>query len=519
MEKILNQKHSTDTLYYSLTRILQSVAFYGISAILVLYMTGETLQMERNEAFEFYGLVLSSVLFSSVVGALVGDLLIGNKKAMIIGIIVQALGAFVLSIPSSYGLYAGFFLMVVGSGFFTPNILSNYGKMYLKTPKLLDAGFTIFYVTFYIGSFIGALLIGYLREKQGFSIAFLFAGLLSLVSLIPIVRTKDIELEPQERVTEPQGNRLLTIIMAILILGLFWGIYTIVDIRILDLKQQLDELLTLESPESIKQYLSSIFILPVSIIAVIIWTKVYRSQSFRLVIGFLSGAVALGFLMLIPDTPQTNHVVYFLLSMLFLAIAEIHIEPVIYSVLTKHSNPKYLATTMSLAFLLIRGILIGFGFLINMFFDDPVLGFTLGIILMILVSVGIVIYKTTSRNTYNINQQINKLNPQTNNMEINNMEIKKINSLTIVGIVLNTLILVYTFLSPRYNVLTPITAIALLICIVGLVLMVKDKVKLGSILFYIGSVIFIPIGIIGILGVRKTVSELQEEKFNKENYE
>ena len=104
-------------------------------------MTGKILKMDSTEALVIYGWFAGSVVFSQILGALLGDLLIGNKKSIIIGGIIQSLGAFALCIPTTYGLYAGLFLIVLGNGFFTPNIISNYGKSYLNKTKLLDAGF------------------------------------------------------------------------------------------------------------------------------------------------------------------------------------------------------------------------------------------------------------------------------------------------------------------------------------------------------------------------------------------
>ncbi len=172
MEKIQHQKHTKETLYYAISRMLERASYYGFRALVVLYMTGETLKMERTEAVSIYGWFATLLMFSQIVGALFADLLIGNKKSILIGGIIQAIGAFILCLPSTAGLYSGLFLVVLGSGFFTPNIISNFGKLYLNKTKLLDSGFAIFYLAINLGSFLGILLIGYLGEKYGYSIGF-----------------------------------------------------------------------------------------------------------------------------------------------------------------------------------------------------------------------------------------------------------------------------------------------------------------------------------------------------------
>lgn len=403
MEKIQNQKHSIETFYYSLARMLERASYYGLRALVVLYMVGETLKMENTEALTIYGWFTASLVFSQIIGALFGDLLIGNKKSIIIGGIIQAIGAFILCIPSIYGLYIGIFFIVLGSGFYTPNIIANYGKSYLNKTKLLDAGFTIFYLAINIGAFLGSFLIGYSGEEFGYNIGFIISGLLILISLIPILKTKEKKLPIGEKASI--GKRVLSISMAFIIVGLFWGVYEISNIRILDLQIQLGENSTLGISKSMWQSLNSVFTLPISLIAIIIWTYYYNSQFFKLLIGFLFGATAFGILLFIPEIPKDSHTIYFLVSLLFLAISEIHIAPIIHSVLTKYSNPKYLAILVSLAFVPTKIFALIFGLFNERFYDNPTLGVKFGIITMILISIGIIGYiiidkKTTYNNGY-----------------------------------------------------------------------------------------------------------------------
>jgi POT family proton-dependent oligopeptide transporter len=249
MEKIQNQKHTKETLYYSISRMLERASYYGFRALVVLYMVGETLKMENKEALTIYGWLTASLVFSHIVGALFGDLLIGNRKSIIIGGIVQAIGAFSLCIPSTTGLYLGLFLVVLGSGFFTPNIISNFGKLYLNKTKLLDSGFTIFYLAINLGSFLGILLIGYLGETYGYNIGFVISGLLMLISLVPILISKEKTLDEIEKSEFPISKRVLNILIGFFVVGLFWGIYEISNIRIFDLQLQFSEISTLDIPK------------------------------------------------------------------------------------------------------------------------------------------------------------------------------------------------------------------------------------------------------------------------------
>lgn len=398
MEKIQNQKHSIETFYYSLARMIERASYYGLRALVVLYMTGEILKMDTTEALVIYGWFAGSLVFSQILGGLLGDLIIGNKKSIIIGGVVQAFGAFTLCIPSTYGLYIGLFLIVLGSGFYTPNIIANYGKSYLNKTKLLDAGFTIFYLAINIGAFLGSFLIGYSGEEFGYNVGFVISGLLILISLIPIIKTKEKELSIGEKISI--GKRVVTIAMALIIVGLFWGVYEISNIRILDLQIQLGENSTLGISKSMWQSLNSVFTLPISLTAIIIWTYFYNSQFFKLLIGFVFGAVAFGIILFIPEIPEEKHTIYFIASMLFLAISEIHIAPIIHSILTKYSNPKYLAILISVAFVPTKIFASIFGIFHERIYDNPTLGLKFGIIAMILISIGIIGYIIIDKKNY-----------------------------------------------------------------------------------------------------------------------
>ena len=378
--------------------MLERASYYGFRALVVLYMVGETLKMERTEALSIYGWFSASIVFSQIIGGLFGDLLIGNKKAIIIGGIIQAIGAFSLCIPSTTGLYLGLFLVVLGSGFFTPNIISNFGKTYLNKTKLLDSGFTIFYLAINLGSYLGISLIGYSGEKFGYNIGFIISGILMLLSIVPIIISKEINFEGLEKSESSISKRILNILIAFIVVGVFWGIYEISDIRIFDLQMQFSEISAWNISKSLWQSINSIFILPISIVAIILWTYFYSSQFFKLMLGFIFGVLSFGILFLIPEVLTEQHTITYLISLLFLGISEIHIAPIIHSILTKYSNPKYLAILISLAFLPTRLISLIFGLFNDKLYDNPMLGLKIGIVGMTIIGIGLIGYVVWNKN-------------------------------------------------------------------------------------------------------------------------
>ena len=85
--------------------------------------------------------------------------------------------------------------------------------------------FTIFYLAINLGSFLGVLSIGYFGEEFGYNIGFVACGILTLLSLIPMLKTKEREFLKGSKTSI--GKRALTIIMTFIIVGLFWGVYEI----------------------------------------------------------------------------------------------------------------------------------------------------------------------------------------------------------------------------------------------------------------------------------------------------
>lgn len=390
MEKTQNQYHTKETLYFALSRMFERASYYGFKTLVVLYMISETLKMERSEAISIYGWLTASLMFSQILGAVLGDLVIGNRKSMIFGATTQAIGAFCLCIPSTTGLYLGLFLIALGSGFFIPNLISNFGKLYLNKTKLLDSGFTIFYLATNLGSFLGVLLIWYLKDKFGFNAGFIVAGLLMLISLIPIFLSKEKHFEKTENKRGGLNKRILTIGMAFILVALFWGFNDLSYIRTTDLQLQFKELSSSIFPEYFWQVNDTIFLLPISIIAIFLWNKFYSNQFFKIMLGFIFGSIAIGILLLIPEVPTEQSLIVFIVSLLFFGIAEIHIVPVIYSILTKYSNPKYLTILISLTFLPTALILFVFGAFNDKIYDNPIVGLKIGTIGMAIIGIGLI---------------------------------------------------------------------------------------------------------------------------------
>ena len=179
------KERNLESLYYCISKFFERASFYGLRAIIILFMIGESLNMDRDEALSIYAWFTALLLFSSLIGAILGDLIIGNRKAIIAGGILQALGAFILCISSTLGLYGGLALVVLGNGLYSPNTIANFGKLYLNRKKLLDSGFAMLYLVINLGSILGISIIGICGEKLGWNAGFGLAGFFMIAATIP----------------------------------------------------------------------------------------------------------------------------------------------------------------------------------------------------------------------------------------------------------------------------------------------------------------------------------------------
>ena len=400
MNRTKNQKHNWDTFSLGLSRMFERASYYGVRALILLYMVEETLKMEDVEAATIYGWFVGYVLFSQILGALLGDLIIGNRKSIIIGGVLQAIGAFSLCIPTTNGLYVGLFLIVLGNGLYTPNIISNFGKLYLGKIRLLDSGFTLFYLMINLGSLLGVVLLGYFVSKYDFKIGFVMSGILMLFSIVLVLTYKEKEISTNSNYSLSLSKRILNITIILILVSLFWGIYEISDIRILGLQRSFSEISTLNIPKNLWQSTSTIFIFPIGIFAIILWSYFYNSQIFKLLLGFIFAIISFGILFLIPKIPTEQHTTLYLLSLLFLGISEIHLAPIVHSTLTQYANPKYLAILVSLAFIPTKLFVFLFSLFNEKFYDDPILGLKFGIISSTVVGAGLVTFLLVKRKNY-----------------------------------------------------------------------------------------------------------------------
>lgn len=387
MTETIRQTHSKDTFLYCISRMFERAAYYGIRAILVLYLIEGSIKMERSEALEFYAIFTFTFLLSGILGAVIGDLLIGNKLSIIIGLLLQTLGTFSLCLTSINGVYLGLSLITLGGGLYSPNIISNFGKLYFHKLKLLDAGYMIFYLAVNLGFFFGVLLIGYLYDNYSSSASFICSGILMFVSIIPLFFLKEKRITHSISTKLKTKQRVTIIAVAFLFIGLFWLFLntSYIEYHHIELDFRMNK--TLGISPSLWSTIDSASYIPIALFAAILWSYFYRSQIFKLLIACVSGGLSFIVLLLIPETLGKEHLALFLISMLLLRISEAHITPLVHSVLAKYANPKYLAILISLAFFPTQIFYFISTFFNGYLYSAPTLTLLIGISGMIILSI------------------------------------------------------------------------------------------------------------------------------------
>ena len=159
--------HPTGLFTLFFAEMWERFSFYGMRALLVFYMTKGFLSYPDGRAYTVYGAYTSLVYMTPFFGGLLADRLLGQRLAVIIGGTLMALGHLVMTVENSPAFYLALTLLILGNGFFKPNISTIVGSLYPSGSSLRDGGFTIFYMGVNLGAAMIPLLCGYIGETWG----------------------------------------------------------------------------------------------------------------------------------------------------------------------------------------------------------------------------------------------------------------------------------------------------------------------------------------------------------------
>jgi POT family proton-dependent oligopeptide transporter len=158
-------------------------SYYGMRALLLLYMLKGFLQYNDSRAYAVYGAYTSLVYMTPFIGGMLADKFLGPRIAVIIGGILMAVGHLVMMAQNTVMFYFALALLITGNGFFKPNISAMVGQLYPQGSTKRDGGFTLFYMGVNLGASMSPLICGYIGENYGWHKGFGLATIGMLIGL------------------------------------------------------------------------------------------------------------------------------------------------------------------------------------------------------------------------------------------------------------------------------------------------------------------------------------------------
>ena len=199
--------HPKGLFYLFFAELWERFSYYGMRALLMLYMVNEFFTYITDEAyreevsFGIFAAYGSLVYATPVLGGMIADKFIGFKKSIMLGGILMALGHFFMafyfksdvlgfevSAINHFFFYAALALLIVGNGFFKPNISTMVGRLYPEGDDRRDSGFTIFYMGINAGAFLAPLVCGWLGYEYGWHYGFGAAGIGMIAGLLVFMK-------------------------------------------------------------------------------------------------------------------------------------------------------------------------------------------------------------------------------------------------------------------------------------------------------------------------------------------
>ena len=225
----LNQKtifdHPTGLFVLFFTEMWERFSYYGMRAILVLFLTSSIMNegwgWEREDALILYGWYTGLVYFTPLIGGILADKFFGYRNATVMGAFIMALGhgSMALEYFADTFFFLGIALLIIGNGLFKPNISSIVGQLYKDDDIRKDGAYTIFYMGINCGAFLGILLCGYLGETIGWHWGFGLAGIFMFFGMLQFYFAQNIfgsiGLKPEKKADKTNEEKTNTPITSV----------------------------------------------------------------------------------------------------------------------------------------------------------------------------------------------------------------------------------------------------------------------------------------------------------------
>jgi POT family proton-dependent oligopeptide transporter len=362
------------------TEMWERFSYYGMRAILVLYLVSEStgvnpgLGWTNGDALARYGWYTMMVYVMSVPGGYIADKLLGQKKSVLLGGILLAIGHSTLAIEQMWAFYAGLVFIVLGCGMLKPNISTMVGGLYKSGDIRRDKGFTIFYIGINLGAFMSSLVVGYVGEVYGWHYGFGLAGIgmgLGLIQYLIGLKylkqvgnflgdTTDNKEVMNAPLTKVEIDRIVVLLISFLLVIVFWGAFEqaggLMNIYTME---KTDRLIgDWQVPASWFQSINAMFIIFFGTAVAVFWANRklkgrVSTSLFKMIVGLI--IMGVGFFFMTGATVQyeatgSSAMYWLVLAYLFHTIGELCLSPVALSFVTKLAPVKYASIMMGIYF-------------------------------------------------------------------------------------------------------------------------------------------------------------------------
>jgi len=374
--------HPTGIYVLFFTEMWERFSYYGMRAILVLYLVAATndgnagLGWTNVEALALYGWYTMFVYVASIPGGWIADKFLGQKKSVLYGGILLVAGHSILAVEEMWAFYTGLGLIIGGVGLLKPNISTMVGGLYKQGDIRRDEGFTIFYIGINVGAFLSALIVGYVGENYGWHYGFGLAGIGMAAGLIQYVLGQkhlqnvgnflgaSNDVSDKEAMKKPltkiEKDRIVVLFISFLLVIVFWGAFEQAGgLMNIYASEKTDRMLMgWLVPASWFQSLNAMFIIFLGTSVAVFWAKrklqgKLSTSLFKMIIGLI--IMGSGFFFMTAAAGQyesdgSSAMYWLVLAYLFHTVGELCISPVALSYITKLAPVKYASLMMGVYF-------------------------------------------------------------------------------------------------------------------------------------------------------------------------
>jgi POT family proton-dependent oligopeptide transporter len=360
---MFTEKHSPGIAIISSARLIERFCYYGVRSILFLYLVQGPLALTREKSSEIYALFNLLLFMTPLAGGLLADLIAGVRHSIWIGGFIQALGFFLIAVPSIPFLYTGIALVALGSGIYGPSSMSAIGHLYASRPSKLNSAVYIFYVAINLGAFLGPLIIGFFFEQYA-AIGFILCGLVLCLSQLFILlggsnlnevpNTASIHLKNPNLYNRTPDLGIGALICMMFLVPLFWLCYETAS-------NFMYEMMSSSNHQNILfrflPNLSTIVVVLLGILLAIIFSVFRSSATLKITIGFFLAAISSAMMNFSSGVEEeSGMVLIFVLAQCVMGIAEILVVASAQTIILRFSPPQFKTLIISCSLILTTGL-------------------------------------------------------------------------------------------------------------------------------------------------------------------